>query len=123
MFVERRALMGKGLGWIDVHLLASTVAWATRSGRGTNGWPMQLGGLVSSRSRRTPDAGLASSLVARPHSPTPAAACCSTITLARHNDAPSMRGLGPRMRHHGSARTQRPEPQASLLAQVARILG
>ena len=26
MFVERRALMGKGLGWIDVHLLASTVA-------------------------------------------------------------------------------------------------
>ena len=25
-FVERRALMGKGLGWIDVHLLASTVA-------------------------------------------------------------------------------------------------
>jgi predicted nucleic acid-binding protein len=26
VFVERRALMGKGLGWIDVHLLASTVA-------------------------------------------------------------------------------------------------
>jgi predicted nucleic acid-binding protein len=26
MFVERRALMGKGLGWIDVHLLASAVA-------------------------------------------------------------------------------------------------
>ena len=26
VFVERRALMGRGLGWIDVHLLASTVA-------------------------------------------------------------------------------------------------
>ena len=26
VFVERRALVGKGLGWIDVHLLASTVA-------------------------------------------------------------------------------------------------
>jgi predicted nucleic acid-binding protein len=26
VFVEQRALMGKGLGWIDVHLLASTVA-------------------------------------------------------------------------------------------------
>jgi predicted nucleic acid-binding protein len=25
VFVERRALMAKGLGWIDVHLLASTV--------------------------------------------------------------------------------------------------
>jgi len=26
VFVERRALMGKGLGWIEMHLLASTVA-------------------------------------------------------------------------------------------------
>jgi hypothetical protein len=50
MFVERRALMGKGLEWIDVHLLASTVAsghalW-TRDKRLT-----PLSGLVSSLKR------------------------------------------------------------------------
>jgi predicted nucleic acid-binding protein len=26
VFVERRALMGRGLGWVDVHLLAATVS-------------------------------------------------------------------------------------------------